>query len=171
MCNVVVCIKRTFVGGCACGCVSMCVCASVRASPDPVLMALQLAERTLAQVSGHVAVGLGPDGVVPLRGGQGLDQLLRGPLPVLTGQPGREGAGRQGVGQLQRTHPHSHLGRGHRSSRTRHIYWENHSTAQHTGNSMKDLLMLFNNAPVIIIIIVILFHIVPFLIPKVSTKM
>lgn len=69
----------------------------------PVAMSLQFAERTLAQVSGCVAVALRSDGAVSLGRCQRLHQLLSRPLPVPAVQTGGEGAGRQSVRQLQRS--------------------------------------------------------------------
>lgn len=68
----------------------------------PVVVCLQLAERALSQVSGRVAVALRSDGAVSLGCCQRLHQLLSRPLPVPAVQASGEGAGRQGVRQLQR---------------------------------------------------------------------
>lgn len=66
-------------------------------------MSLQFDEGALPQVPRHVGEGLRPAlVVVAVVGGQRADQLLGGPLTVLRGEAGRQAAGRQSIGQLQR---------------------------------------------------------------------
>ena len=75
-------------------------------------MSLQLDEGALPQVARHVGEGLRPVlVVVAVVGGQCADQLLGGPLSVLRGKSGRQAAGRQSVGQLQRPYSGGIMGR------------------------------------------------------------
>lgn len=78
--------------------------------PHLVVMSLQPFERTFAQISRQVAVGLGPIGTVPSCGSQGLHQLLCCPLAVFTGQPGRQDTCCQRISQLQGTHSGTQVG-------------------------------------------------------------
>lgn len=78
-------------------------------APYPALVTLQLAEWTLSQVPGRVAVALRSDGAVSLGRRQRLHQLLSRPLPVPAVQTGGEGARRQSVRQLQGSHAYTGL--------------------------------------------------------------
>lgn len=72
-------------------------------------MSFKLSDGALAEISGHVAVGLGSGAVVFFRDGQGVDQLLCGPLAVRAGQSGGQGTGSQSIGQFQRTDTHTRV--------------------------------------------------------------
>lgn len=76
------------------------------------LVRLQLDEGALPQIPRHVSEGLRPAlVVVAVVGGQRANQLLGGPLAMLRGEPGGQTAGRQSVGQLQRSYSEGIMGR------------------------------------------------------------
>lgn len=77
----------------------------------PALVGFQLDEGALPQVPRHVGEGLRTALVVAVMGRQRADQLLGRPLTMLGGQPGRQAAGRQSVGQLQRAYSGGIMGR------------------------------------------------------------